>query len=235
MSSRLEGPNDGCLRVGRLGLALRPPDRRAADDDRAGAAVVADGQVAPVRQQRLGVGPEHAAEVRGVLERRVEVDVVGDREREQRLDVGERDRLPRRCRGHRLLGHALPGGATLRQQLVERAGAEVDDRLAGAEAEMRGAAALRERPEALGHRTPSSCRSPTGSKKEQLPTATSCSRRTRSSSSAPASRSRQRRPPAAAPRPPRAHSRPRTHTRRARSGSRAAPRPRAGGAGRPSP
>ena len=66
----------GALGVRRLQLPVRPDDVGAADDDRAGAAVVADRQPAPVRQQRLGVGPEHAAEVRRVLERRVEVDVV---------------------------------------------------------------------------------------------------------------------------------------------------------------
>ena len=142
--------------VGRLCLAVRPADRRAADDDRAGAAVVADRQVAPVRQQRLRVGPEHPAEVRRVLERGVEVDVVGDRERQLRLDLVEREsRRPRRS-GHRLLGRALPGGAPLRQELVERARAEVDDGVAGAEAEPRAAAA------------DGTCRSP-GSQDPELP------------------------------------------------------------------
>ena len=47
-----------------------------------------------------------------------------------------------------------------------------------------GAPSRGERAEALDHRIPSSCRSATGSKNEQLPTATSCSRRTRASSSA---------------------------------------------------
>ena len=60
----------------RLRLARRAHDRRPADDDGAGAAVVPDRQVPPVRQQRIGVGPEETAEVRRVLERGVEVDVV---------------------------------------------------------------------------------------------------------------------------------------------------------------
>ena len=54
-----------------------------------------------------------------MLERGVEVDIVRDGEREERLDVVERDRVAcGRC-GHGLLGHALPGVATLRQERVE--------------------------------------------------------------------------------------------------------------------
>ena len=184
---------DGRVRVRRLRLAPRPADRRAADDDRSGPAVVADRQVTPVRQQRLRVGPEHPAEVRRVLERGVEVDVVRDGERQLRRHLVERDRVARSGRRERLLGRALPGVPPLRQQLVERALAQVDDGVAGAEPEVRGPAA-HEGAEPLRHRTPSRFRSSTGSEKEQLPTATSCSRRTRSSSSAPATRSRQRRP-----------------------------------------
>ena len=46
--------------------------------------MVADGQVAPVGQQRLGVGAEDAPDVGGVLDRGVEVDVVADRDRQPR-------------------------------------------------------------------------------------------------------------------------------------------------------
>ena len=141
--------------VRRLRLPLRPAHRRAADDDRAGAAVVADGQMAPVREQRLGVGAEHAADVRRVLERRVEVDVVRDREREQRLDLGERDRVACGGRVDGLVGRALPRRAAARQQLVERALAEVDDGVAGAEAEARPTAAASERPESWSQVAPS--------------------------------------------------------------------------------
>jgi hypothetical protein len=85
--------------------------------------VVADRQLAPVRQQRVGVGPEHPAEVRRVLERRVEVHVVADRDRQPRLDVGQRDAL-------RVLGslpqrgpQRRPGVAPEREQRVQdRAG-----------------------------------------------------------------------------------------------------------------
>ena len=68
--------------VGGLALAARPDDVGVPDDDdRAGAAVVADREVPPVGQQRLVVGPEDPADVGGVVERGVEVDVVGDLER----------------------------------------------------------------------------------------------------------------------------------------------------------
>ena len=54
------------------------------------AAVVADRQVPPVGQQRLRVGAEDPADVGGVVERGVEVDVVGDLERQVQLDLGQR-------------------------------------------------------------------------------------------------------------------------------------------------
>ena len=144
-------------------------------------------------------GRKMPAEVRRVLERRVEVDVVGDR----RTAAAARpcragSRRPRGRRGAPTASSVARSQArpSLRQQLVERALAEIDDRVAGAEPEVCRAADGDERSEALRHRTPSCFRSSTGSKKEQLPTATSCSRRTRASSSASATRSRQRSPSA---------------------------------------
>ena len=99
MSSRRLGPKRGASASGRLRLAARAQDRRAARHHGAGAAVVADRQVAPVRQQRLDVGAEQAAEVRRVLDRRVEVDVVGDLERQvQRRRRRGRSRARRRAR-----------------------------------------------------------------------------------------------------------------------------------------
>ncbi|HEV2815101.1 MAG TPA: hypothetical protein VGW10_17735 [Solirubrobacteraceae bacterium] len=77
-------------RLGRRALAVWAADRGPAHDDRPGATVVADRQVAPVRHQRVAVRPEHAAEVRGVLDRRVEVDVVADVDRQRHLGAGER-------------------------------------------------------------------------------------------------------------------------------------------------
>ena len=104
-------------RVGRLQLAARPHDVGAADDDRAGAAVVADGQPAPVREQRLRVRPEHPPQVRRVLERRVEVDVVGDREGQVERRVGQAD--ARAVGGLRRRHRLAPGLRALRQQAVE--------------------------------------------------------------------------------------------------------------------
>ena len=81
-------------------LAAGADDRRAARDDRAGAAVVADREMAPVRRQRLGAGPEDPPGVGRVVQRRVEVDVVGDRERQVQRDAASgtraRPRSPRR-------------------------------------------------------------------------------------------------------------------------------------------
>ena len=80
MSSRAVGPN-AARRVGAgwpRGRTIGVP----LGDDGAGAAVVADRQVAPVRRQRVVVGAEHAADVARVVERGVEVDVVGDGERQ---------------------------------------------------------------------------------------------------------------------------------------------------------
>ena len=56
--------------------------------------MVADRQVPPVRQQRLAVGAEQPAQVRGVLDRAVEVDVVGDLDRQVQGDPVGRDQRP---------------------------------------------------------------------------------------------------------------------------------------------
>jgi hypothetical protein len=121
MSRRVLGPNVGAVSVGAL---RRPHDVGARDDHGAGATVVADRQVLPVRQQRLGVGTEQPTEVRRVVLRGVEVDVVGDRERQVQRDVG--DRVHRGVRD--LPGHQLrdpfpdldPPGPTLGHERVER-------------------------------------------------------------------------------------------------------------------
>src|SRR5581483_714630 len=75
-------------------LPARADDIGAADDDGAGPAVVADGQPAPVGQQRLLVRPEDAAGVRRVLERREEVDVVRDLEGQVQRRLRERHPRP---------------------------------------------------------------------------------------------------------------------------------------------
>ena len=76
--------------AGALRWPRGPAHVGAGDHDRPGPAVVADRQVPPVRQQRLGVGPEDPPDVGGVVERGVEVDVVGHLERQPQ-------RAPRRA------------------------------------------------------------------------------------------------------------------------------------------
>ncbi len=59
---------------------MRPADRRPARDDGRGAAVIADRDAFVVRQERI-VGPHHRSDVGGVMDRRVEIGVVADRDR----------------------------------------------------------------------------------------------------------------------------------------------------------
>ena len=125
--------------VRRLALAVRAHDVGARDDDRAGAAVVADGQVLPVRRQGLAVGPEDPARrwwrgarrsrsrrSRRRSQGRCEHDVV---ERQQGLarHVGDgvvgQDPLERPAHGRPLLRPA-------REQAVQRPGVEHRARVA---------------------------------------------------------------------------------------------------------
>ena len=74
---------DRQLVAGTSPLTGRADDLRTGDHDRRGPAVIADGQVLPVRHQRLGgLRAEQPAQVGRVVLRGVEVDVVGDLERE---------------------------------------------------------------------------------------------------------------------------------------------------------
>ncbi len=101
-SSRADGPNTGPSAPGRPGLAVRAAHRRAGHDHRPGPAVIADRQVPPVRGQRLAARPEDPADVAGVVLGRVEVDVVGDRERQVQRRLGRRAPAgPRAPRGTR--------------------------------------------------------------------------------------------------------------------------------------
>ena len=105
----------------RLHLPGRTNDRRPADDDGAGAPVVADRQVPPVGEEWLGVGAEQPPEVRRVLERRVEVDVVGDLEGKVRRRALEWHELG--ARGDELVDPrdgVLPRRAPEREERVER-------------------------------------------------------------------------------------------------------------------
>src|SRR5262249_25925533 len=129
-------------------LAAWPDDIGAGDDDRPGAPVVADRDVAPVREERLAFGPEPAAHVLGVLARRIEVDEVGDRKREAQGDVGERV-APRAAAGHHPIDERVPAGAAEREDVLERrVGRAVDDLRPAAPAEPRRATCDRVDPEA---------------------------------------------------------------------------------------
>ena len=103
----------------RWALPERAAHRCPRDDDRGRAPVVADRQVLPVGQQRVGVRPEHLAEVGRVLDRRVEVDVVRRIDRAHAASPGRAgSSLPRRprertascsARAHRRPGRAAEG------------------------------------------------------------------------------------------------------------------------------
>ena len=102
-----------------VGLAAWPDHGRPAHHHRAGPPVVPDGQVPPVRQEGLGVRPEHAAHVRGVLDRRVEVDEVPDLDREEEVGLGHRHQQASGERGNPE-HHPLPGRQQVRDTLADR-------------------------------------------------------------------------------------------------------------------
>src|SRR5262249_2645368 len=189
--------------VRRLRLATRPRHRRPTDHDRPRAAVIADRKMAPVREERVGVGTKEPAEVRRMLERGVEVDVVRDLQRQMYLDVVERDQL--RAAVDQLddaldgpLPRVAPGSeeavqARCCEHVVTRRRREIEDSIPDPEPDARSLTLRREHSEAdrFFHKSiPSASSSPTGSKKLQLPIDHSRSRRACASSSGPASRSR---------------------------------------------
>ena len=104
-------------------LSARAAHLRPADDERRGAAVVADGHRAPVLAHRGPARPEDPPEVRRVLERRVEVDVVGDAHREHSLPIGRRQA---RGRWHRPVRDDLRASARAARP---RRGSELDQRV----------------------------------------------------------------------------------------------------------
>ena len=77
----LARPETRHLRARRLQLAARPAHLGAGDHDGRGAAVIADRHMQPVRLQRVVLAAEHDADIGGVLLRRIEIGVAGDRER----------------------------------------------------------------------------------------------------------------------------------------------------------
>ena len=140
------GAEDGGRVGGRLALARRADDVGPGDHDRAGAAVVTDGQMLPVgRQRRRCVRPEDLAHVGGVVLGGVEVDVVRDLEGQVQGHLGEvvqqgADGLAvgghRQPRGERA-PDVGPGAAARGEQRVERGPGEQRD-VGGAERGGRG-------------------------------------------------------------------------------------------------
>src|SRR5215475_6412826 len=80
------GSEGRLLRAGRVRLAAWPANRRAGHDDGTCPAVVAGGQVPPVRRQRLRSRPEDPAGVGRVILRGIEVDIVRHGEGQQQGD-----------------------------------------------------------------------------------------------------------------------------------------------------
>ena len=76
------------MQPGGADLAARAPHRRSRHDDRRGAAVISDRHPLVVGQQRI-VGPEHRADVGGVIDRRVEVGVIVDLKRHQVFEFSD--------------------------------------------------------------------------------------------------------------------------------------------------
>ncbi len=107
-SSRWVGP-----KVAGAEHAGRAADRRARDHDRAGPAVVADRQVPPVLGQRIGARPQDLTDGRRVLLGRVEVDVVGDGERQHGADVVQRQQRRSASASQQLGGGAADLGPHL--------------------------------------------------------------------------------------------------------------------------
>ena len=106
------GPNAGSPSSPQV-LPARPHDVGAADDDRARAAVVADGQPPPVGQQRLAAGAEDPAEVRGVVQRGVEVGVVA---RRRTAGAARRRRGDARCASARGSPRSAPSARAVAAQ-----------------------------------------------------------------------------------------------------------------------
>ena len=86
----LARPEARHVRRRRLQLPARPAHLGAADHDGRGAAVVADRHMQPVRLQRIVLAAEHDADIGGVLLRRIEIGVAGDRDRQMQFDVRHR-------------------------------------------------------------------------------------------------------------------------------------------------
>ena len=141
-----------CVRAPSDALPVRPAHRRAAHDDGARTTVVGDREPTPTRYERLAAGTEHPSHVRRVLERRVEVDIVGNLERQVHRDFGVRRArtVVRTCSRDCF----VPCLASERHERIERRPCvditqcrEVDDLVSVTPADPRRSARAREDPE----------------------------------------------------------------------------------------
>lgn len=97
------------LRRRRLELAAGAMDLCAADHHGRGPAVVADRDVQPVRQQRIGLVAEHGADIGGVFLRRIEIGEAGDAQWQMQLHLAHREqRLGAQLRMVAQLGIVVP-------------------------------------------------------------------------------------------------------------------------------
>lgn len=83
------GAEGGEFGVGGFSLAFGPGDGVVGGDDAAGAAVVADGEVAVVGEEGWLVGAEHSADVAGVVDAAVEVDERGGGDGDEEVEFGD--------------------------------------------------------------------------------------------------------------------------------------------------
>ena len=86
----LAGAERRHLRARRFQLAAGPPHLGAGDHDGRGTAVIADRHVQPVRLQRIVLAAEHDADIGGMLLRRIEIGIAGDRDRQMQCYVCHR-------------------------------------------------------------------------------------------------------------------------------------------------
>src|SRR5438552_2162029 len=90
-------PEGWCGRTAGHALPFWPRDISAADNNRRRASVIRDGDVLVVREKRI-IRTKDLADIRGVIDRRIEVGVVADLRRYKHLGLGHRNERPRRER-----------------------------------------------------------------------------------------------------------------------------------------
>jgi len=89
---RAEGGSRG---LGILALAGRPHDRGTGNHHGAGAPVITDRKVFPVRCQWRLAGPEDLTHISGMMFGRIKIHEIGDLEWQMHFDVGDRQQMCR--------------------------------------------------------------------------------------------------------------------------------------------